>query len=194
MTAPSIFTVKPDGSIVVEGASSSLVGIPSTFLFSPGVVSLSAPQIVPLTTAPSQQLTVTLGSQICTIRVFTKSINVPISPPGTIVTDPPVYENANPVFVDLYVNDAAIVLGVLALDRTRLAINGYLGFVGDLAFIDTQGTSDPYGVPRRLPPLNLRNADQLASFSNEETAPDDVAGICPGLGSRFLLTYWPDLR
>jgi hypothetical protein len=149
--------------------------------------------IVPLTAVPSQVVTVTLGGQVCTIRIFTKSIYVPISAPGAIATDPPTYENANPVFVDVYVNDAPIILGVLGLDRTRIVRDAYLGFIGDLAFVDTQGADDPYGVPRRLPPLRLRNADQLASFGIGENAPDNVAGTCPGLGSRFLLTYWQSL-
>ena len=152
-------------------------------------------QIIPLTEAPAQTVSVSLNQQSCRINVYTKSINVPIQGPTDTPSDPfPAYENINPVFVDLYVNDALIIGGVLARNETRIVRDAYLGFVGDLAFVDTQGSADPYGVPATLPPPDLRNWWQRnipLSFGGK--APPNVAGRMPGVGTRFLLTYWPTL-
>ena len=41
------------------------------------------------------------------------------------------------------VNDVLIVAGMICLDRVRIVRHEYLGFIGNLVFIDTQGTSDP---------------------------------------------------
>lgn len=152
-------------------------------------------QIIPTTEAPAQTINVTLGQQSCTINLYTKSINVPIQPPGDIPSDPlPTYENINPVFLDLYVNDALIIGGVLCLNAVRIVRDVYLGFVGDIAIIDINGQSDPYGVPLTLPPPDLRNWWQRnipLKFGGK--APPTVAGKIPGLGTRFILTYWPNL-
>jgi hypothetical protein len=162
----------------------------------PGALSLNY-QIVPLTEAPYQSVSVQLGGQSCTINVYTKSINVPIAPPGGIVTDPePTYENVNPVFVDLYVNDALVIGGVIALNANLIVRNTYFGFRGDIAICDVSGAGgDPYGVPLRLPPPDLRNWWQrnLPIWLGGEYAPPAIAAKCPGLGTRFLLTYWPNL-
>lgn len=77
---------------------------------------------VPLQVAPSQILNVTLGGQPCTLRVYQKSTGL---------------------FVDLYVNGALIIGGVIGLNRTHIVRTAYLGFIGDLAFFDTQGADDP---------------------------------------------------
>lgn len=153
-------------------------------------------EIIPLTTTPNQITSVTLGSQACSIHVYTKSINVPIQTNNDIPTDPnPTYENINPVFLDILVNGILILGGVLCRGGVRLVRDAYLGFVGDLAFIDTTGAgADPYGVSYRLPPPDLRNLWQRAvPLKFGGLAPPSVSGTCPGLGTRFLLTYWPNL-
>jgi hypothetical protein len=153
--------------------------------------------VVPTTESPAQLITITLAGQACLIRLFTKSINVPALDPEEIATDPnPRYENANPVFVDVYTGSGAnlVVGGVIVRHGTLIVRDVYLGFLGDLAVYDTSGAmEDPQGVPPVLPPLVLRNATQLASFplSDGDRAPPAVAGRIPGMGSRFLLTYWP---
>ncbi len=157
---------------------------------------LDPPQIVPLTDAPSQTVNITLGGQACLINVYTKSINVPIQPPGMTESDPePVYENVNPVFLDLYVDAGAtlIIGGVVCQDRSLIVIDEYLGFVGDLSIVDTQGNDDPVGAPYRLPPPELRNAAQrnLPLSFGGVLPPASGPNTIPGLGSRFLLTYWP---
>ena len=164
----------------------------------PPPVVVTAPFIIPLSTAPSQRVTATLGSQSCTITVYTKSINVPVENNQQDTPQPPVYENRNPVFLDLYVGTAPIVTGVIVRNGCLIVMNAYLGFVGDLSLIDTSGLfEDPFGVPARLPPPWLRNSWQRAipySVSENEYAPAAVANTIPGLGVRWVLTYWKNLR
>ena len=157
---------------------------------------LSPPFLIPLTEAPAQVVTVTLGGQACTINLYTKSINVPVQPPGTIPTDPdPTYENTNPVFLDLYVAGTLIVGGVILRNEALVVINQALGFVGDLAIIDTIGNEDPVGVPTRLPPEDLRNdAQRQLPLSLAGIIPVPPGNTIPGLGTRWQLTYWPNLR
>ncbi len=236
-------------------------------------LTLSPPQIVPLTEAAAQAVRVTLGTQPCLVNVYTKSLNVPIEDPGTIPATPvqmatftgsivgniltvgddvvgtvlienvlagagvliptylaeqltgvdggagtyaiapstdaplgpipmttsspalPTYENVNPVFVDLYVNDALIIGGVICHNECLIVMDPYLGFVGDLAMIDVIGNLDPHGEPLRLPPPDLRNWWQRnLPLSLGGRLPVARANRIPGLGSRFLLTYWPNLK
>lgn len=80
-------------------------------------------QLIPLQAIPNQSLSVTLANQACQIHI---------------------YQTEFGVFLDLYVNNALIIGGVICLHLNRLVRDPYLGFVGDLAIYDTQGTSDPY--------------------------------------------------
>lgn len=77
---------------------------------------------IPLIAAPSQVLNVQLSLQACRIAVYQKRTGL---------------------YLDLFVNDVPIVVGVLCRDRTFLIRNAYLGFTGDLLFVDAQGASDP---------------------------------------------------
>jgi hypothetical protein len=47
------------------------------------------------------------------------------------------------LYADLYVNNAPVVNGVVCQNLNRVVRDDYLGFIGDLMFQDTQGTSDP---------------------------------------------------
>lgn len=78
--------------------------------------------IIPLVPTPSQAMTTSLAGQNCTITVRQKTTGV---------------------FLDLFVNGVLVVAGVICLDRVKLVRDLYLGFVGDLAFFDTQGVADP---------------------------------------------------
>lgn len=80
------------------------------------------PQTVPLNQTPNQELTIGLNNQVCQIAVYQKS---------------------GGLFLDLYVNDGLIIAGVLCQNLNRIVRSLYLGFSGDLAFFDTQGTDDP---------------------------------------------------
>lgn len=79
-------------------------------------------QIVPLQAAPSQVVSVSLADQNCSINVYQKSTGV---------------------YVDLYVNSVLIIGGVIAENANRIVRDAYLGFLGDLLFLDIQGKSDP---------------------------------------------------
>ena len=171
-------------------------GIP--FVFPPPVApaTSTAYQIVPMTEAPAQSITITLGGQACLIVLYTKSTNVPMWNPDEIATDPnPVYENVNPCFVDLYTGaGATLIIGGVYLRQGSLIVRDtYLGFVGDMSIIDFSGAGeDPRGVPPILPPNYLRNYEQRQMFplSLGNQAPPNLAGRIPGMGSRWLLTYW----
>lgn len=78
--------------------------------------------IVPLTATPSQTLNAALGNQQCAIAVYQKSTGL---------------------YLDLTLAGAKIIGTVICHDRCLLVRQPYLGFVGDLCFIDTQGRTDP---------------------------------------------------
>ncbi|BBG30366.1 phage baseplate plug family protein [Zymobacter palmae] len=79
-------------------------------------------QIIPLQQAPSQQFSINLNNQSCTIKV---------------------HQRDGHVYVDLYVNGEAVVLGALARDRVGLTRHAYLTFNGELLFVDTRERDDP---------------------------------------------------
>lgn len=77
---------------------------------------------IPLQPVPSQTLSVVLSGQNCQISVYQKSTGI---------------------YLDLEVDNSPIVTTVLCHDRVRLVRSAYLGFFGDLAFVDTLGHADP---------------------------------------------------
>jgi hypothetical protein len=156
MASPSVL-ITPSGQILGAGLS-PLTGVPTTLLLANGAVTLSTPSVVPLQPLPAQLLRVSLGGQATTIKVYFKQITVPLA--AQIPTVPPPYGAITPCFLDLYVNDALVIGGVLCQHENLIVRDSYLGFIGDLSMIDTQGSEDP----------------QVA-----------------GLGSRWILSYWPDL-
>jgi hypothetical protein len=79
-------------------------------------------QLIPIRAAPSQTLTATLGGQRCRITI---------------------YQRVTGLFCDLYVNDARIIGGVICQHTNLIVRDPYLGFIGDLAFLDQQGADDP---------------------------------------------------
>lgn len=78
--------------------------------------------IVPLQAKPAQQVQLQLANQTCQIRV---------------------YQAPTAVFIDLSVNNSLIIGGVICENRNRIVRDAYLGFIGDLAFVDQQGNNDP---------------------------------------------------
>lgn len=156
---PPRITVTPDGRILSAGPM-PLRGLPTLRSYSAaGGVSV-LPSVIPLNPVPAQILNVTLGAQATTIKIYGKDIFVPDGPAGTIITGPPAYKPIEAVFMDLLVNDASVLGGALCVDRSLIVRNSYLGFTGDLAFLDTQGLADPR---------------------------------TSGLGTRWLLAFWPAL-
>jgi len=78
--------------------------------------------IIPLQPVPNQTVTVVLANQLCQIDV---------------------YQKAYGLFVDLYVSNVLIIGGVIAENLNRIVRSLYLGFIGDLCFIDNAGSGDP---------------------------------------------------
>ena len=79
-------------------------------------------QIVPLQPVPSQIVSTALNNQSCTINVYTLSTGL---------------------YCDLYVNNILIIGGVVCQNNNVIVRDAYLGFIGDIAFEDTQGNTDP---------------------------------------------------
>lgn len=79
-------------------------------------------KIVPLNDIPAQTFVVTLNNQYCRINLYQKSTGL---------------------FIDLYVQDAPIITGRICRDRDRIVRELYLGFDGDLSFVDQQAAEDP---------------------------------------------------
>lgn len=75
---------------------------------------------IPISATPSQTLSTTLNGQYCLISVRQKSTGV---------------------YLDLTVGTKVICAGAICLDR--VGIVRLAGFIGQLRFVDTQGTSDP---------------------------------------------------
>lgn len=78
-----------------------------------------------------------------------------------------VYQKSTGLYVDIRVNDELILAGVLGLASVRMVRDTYLGFVGDLMFVDTQppatGAEDPTytGLGVRWQLFYLEAADLL---------------------------------
>lgn len=79
-------------------------------------------QKLPIVAQPSQTMTVMLGAQQCSISI---------------------YQRYGLVFLDLTINGVRKITGTICRDRVNVARHAYTGFAGKLAFVDTQGTSDP---------------------------------------------------
>lgn len=123
-------------------------------------------QTIPLTSVPSQTLTVTLGIQQCTINVYQKFYGL---------------------FLDLYATSAIlsptpplIIGGQICQNLNFLVRSLYLGFIGDLAFIDTQGISNPNytGLGTRFQLIYLTPAEVLTAQAAYQ---EEVLEIAQGI-------------
>lgn len=79
-------------------------------------------QIIPIVAVPSQSFTIQLNGQNCAINI---------------------YQLETGLYFDLAVNNQVIVTTMICLNLVGLIREEYLGFSGQLAFVDTQGTNDP---------------------------------------------------
>lgn len=77
---------------------------------------------ITLSAVPAQQFDVVLNGQSCTITLRQKSIGM---------------------LLDLAIAGATIAEGVLCRNLVKIVRAPYVSFVGDLVFLDTQGSSDP---------------------------------------------------
>lgn len=98
-------------------------------------------QIIPVQDVCNQSVQVTLGGQACNIDL---------------------YQTLDQGFYcDLYVNNTLVIGGVICQNLNRIVRDLYFGFVGDLCWNDTQGSSDPSspGLGARYEFLYLTPAD-----------------------------------
>lgn len=79
-------------------------------------------QVIPLQPIPSQSIEITLAGQPCTINLW---------------------QTAYGMFATVLLNGVIVVSTVPCENLNRIVRGVYLGFVGDLAFLDLQGSSDP---------------------------------------------------
>lgn len=80
-------------------------------------------QTIPLAQTPSQTLRINLNGQRCVIRIDQK------------------FEGG--VFLSLTANDVDVLDSRICRDRVKVLRSIYGKFSGNLAFVDTRGTSDP---------------------------------------------------
>lgn len=89
---------------------------------------------IPIQDTYNQTFSCTINNQYCKLNLYQKT-----------------FQGSNQLYCDLYINDSLILGGVVCQDRNRIVRDSYLGFVGDLMFVDQQGISDPIS-----PGLNSR--------------------------------------
>lgn len=80
-------------------------------------------EVIPLIATPSQTVSPSLNGQSTQINVYQKSTGL---------------------FCDVYVAGSLIIAGVICRNLNRIVRDLYLGFSGDLMFLDQQGSDDPY--------------------------------------------------
>lgn len=79
-------------------------------------------QIVPIQPVPNQAVMVRLEEQNCQINL---------------------YQMPSGLFLDLLVSNSPILVGVICENLNAIVRDEYLGFIGDIAFIDQEGNVDP---------------------------------------------------
>ena len=77
---------------------------------------------IPIQPIPSQLVKVVLGGQ--NVQIF-------------------IYQKDQGLFVDINSDGVDIVVGVIARDAVPIICREYMGFIGNVLFVDTQGGSDP---------------------------------------------------
>lgn len=97
-------------------------------------------QIVPTRPVPNQTFQVLLAEQPVVVNAYQLSYGL---------------------FMDVLIGDTLIVAGAICENRNRIVRSAYLGFVGDLAFVDQQGSDDPIytGLGTRFLLVYLEEAD-----------------------------------
>ena len=78
-------------------------------------------QTLPIEATPNQRINTTLGEQNVTLNVYQKSTGL---------------------YLDILVDQTRIVSGALCRNAVLIKRYAYLGFVGDLAFLDVTGKNE----------------------------------------------------
>lgn len=82
--------------------------------------------IIPTTPVPAQNLQVVLAGQACLLNI---------------------YQRLSGMYMNVYIDNGAtaVIGGVICENANRIVRDAYLGFVGDLAWLDNSGDgADPY--------------------------------------------------
>lgn len=127
-------------------------------------------QVIPLAGVAAQTLSIQLGNQPCSIDVFTKHIQVPVIP-GHGVNTPPQFGGSILTVPPVYAEVDPVFL--------NLRINDALVLGGALARNNVKILRNPY--------FSL-----VGDLSFTDTEGDEDPQW-PGLGTRWLLLYWPSL-
>lgn len=95
---------------------------------------------IPLLAVPSQVISTTLGSQATQLNI---------------------YQKLSGLYMDVYVDNALIIAGVICENTNRIVRSLYLGFLGDFMFFDNQGSDDPEytGLGNRFSLIYLETTD-----------------------------------
>lgn len=96
--------------------------------------------VVPIQPLPNQNFQATLGGQQVNMTVFQTDYGL---------------------FANVTSDNVSIVNGAICEDDNRLVRDAYLGFIGDLMFVDTQGNDDPvyFGLGSRWQLVYLEAVD-----------------------------------
>jgi len=111
-------------------------------------------QEIPLSAVPAQTFQIVLAGQSCALKIYTLT--------GYDFSDPTLSVPNTNIYMDLTANGEVITATQICLNERRLLLNRqYLGFIGDLMFIDTQGSDDPQytGLGTRWQLIYLEAAD-----------------------------------
>lgn len=118
-------------------------------------------QTIPLQAVPAQTVSVLLGNQQCTINIYQRFFGL---------------------FLDLYLTQqivspnpvvpTPIVIGAICWNLNFIVRYEYLGFSGDLAFMDTQGDGSPIftGLGSRFQLVYLSPDEVAAAESVQATS------------------------
>jgi len=96
--------------------------------------------VVPIQPLPNQNFQATLGGQQVSMTIFQTDFGL---------------------FANIVSDNRSIVNGVICEDNNRLVRDAYLGFIGDMIIVDTQGSDDPIytGLGSRWQLIYLEAAD-----------------------------------
>lgn len=96
--------------------------------------------IVPAQALPNQTLQIQLDGQPVTLNI---------------------YQTTYQLAMDVLVNGALIIGGVICQNLNRIVRDLYLGFGGDFVWVDTEGTADPVytGIGARFQLVYLETSD-----------------------------------
>jgi hypothetical protein len=78
--------------------------------------------VVPVLTLPNQQVQASLNNQAVMLNI---------------------YQYDYGLFTDVYLAGSLVIAGVICWNLNLIVRDVYRGFIGDLAWFDSQGTSDP---------------------------------------------------